>query len=189
LSVYDFTSWTNHDPGNSATRNPIIEFADAGETTLEFPAWHQMSRWTSDRYRFGYTGTLGDVRHYYDLPLDLRSYDLSVALGFTTDAFTFMPSEGVLVCGSLFEIANDLSLGGSQGRGAYDSLDWDFYTTDKDDFLRQKRVVWTQAAMTGEDQLRQRVAWALVISPDSATNGEFITEAMTVFFDIFVSCC
>jgi hypothetical protein len=150
-----------------------------------------MSRWTNDRYRFGYAGTLGDVRHYYDLPLDLRSYDLSVALGFTADAIPFTPSDGVLVCGSPYEIANDLSLGGSQGRGAFDSLDWDFYTTDRDEFLRQKRLVWTQAALTGEDQLRQRVAWALaqilVISPDSVTNGAEISEAMTAYYDIFVS--
>lgn len=191
LSVYDMTSWTSLHPGNSETRNPIKEFAEAGETTLQFPGWHEMSRWTGDRYRFGYAGALGDTRHYYDLPVNLRSYDLSVALGFTADAIPFTPSDGELVCGSPYEIANDLSLGGSQGRGAFDSMDLNFFTTDRDEFTKQKRVVWTQAALTGEDQLRQRVAWALaqilVISPDSVTNGAEISEAMTAYYDIFVS--
>jgi hypothetical protein len=192
LSVYDMTYWTRLDshPGNSLVRNPIKEFAQAGLTTLEFPSWHGMDRWADHKYDFGYVGRLGDVVHYYDLPSSLRSQVLNDYFGFTPDAVQYTDSKGVLVCGSPYEVANDLSLGGSQSRGAFDSYNPSYTTTDAVDLTKQKRIIWTEIALWAKDQLRQRVAWALsqilVVSPTAIDDGELITESMTAYYDIFV---
>ena len=55
-------------------------------------------------------------------------------------------------------------------------------------FQEQKKDIWFDIALNGEDQLRQRVAWALnqilVVSPSNLGEGE--TEKWTSFYDIFV---
>ena len=193
LSVYDFTYWTQSEahPGNSEFRNPIKEFAEAGKTTLTFPDWHGMDRWAGNKEQFEYAGRIGDVVHYYDLPSELRSPELNEHFGFTSSEIEYTDSTGVLVCGSPFEEANDPNLFGSQRRGAFDSLNWYFTSsTDLEDFMKQKRIIWTEAALTANDQLRQRVAWALaqilVVSPDAVQDGIFATESMTTYYDIFV---
>jgi hypothetical protein len=192
LNVYDMTYWTELDghPGNSLTRNPIKEFAAGGSTTLNFPSWHVMSQFSDNKYDFGFVGRLGDRVHYYSLPKELRSQELNQLFGFTPSALNYTASKGVLVCGSPFEVANDLSLGGSQGRGAYDSKIVDFDSTGDDDFAKQKRIVWTQIAVAASDQLRQRVAWALaqilVVTPSAVSDAEVLTEAMTTYYDTFV---
>jgi hypothetical protein len=192
LNVYDMTYWAQLDghPVNSLTRYPIKEFAARGATTLNFPSWHSMSQWSDNKYDFGFVGRLGDTVHYYSLPKELRSPTLNQLFGFTPSALKYTASKGVLVCGSPFEVANDLSLGGSQGRGAYDSKNTDFSSTNDDDFTKQKRIVWTQIAFAAKDQLRQRVAWALsqilVVTPSAVSDAEVLTEAMTTYYDIFV---
>jgi hypothetical protein len=192
LSVYDLTNWARmgRHPGNSANRNPIKEFAAAGEINLNFPDWHSMSFWADNKEDFGYVGRLGDVVHYYSLPKDLRSQQLNDYFGFSADNVQYEDSNGIIVCGSPFEVANDLSLGGSQGRGAFDAMITYYDTTDADDFAKQKRIIWTHIALKADDQLRQRMAWALsqilVVKPGAVTDGELLTEAMTAYYDIFV---
>jgi Protein of unknown function (DUF1800) len=192
LSVYDLTNWARLDghPGNSDKRNPIKEFAARGDTTLNFPNWHSMNYWADNKYNFGYLGRLGDTVHYYSLPNELRSEKLNEYFGFTADDITYEDSNGILVCGSPNEVANDLSLGGSQDRGAYDATITYYTTTDPVDILNQKRIIWTHAALTAKDQLRQRMAWAisqiLVVNPKAVSDGESLTETMTTYYDIFV---
>lgn len=191
LQIYDFTFWTLPDthPGNSPTRNPIKEFAEAGSTTLIFPHWHEMDRWSDNRGFFANAGRLGDRIHYFDLPMAIRTQHLNDLFGFTPQAIQYEDSQGVLVCGSPFEVANDLTLQGSQGRGAFDSIS--SFTTDSGDFIKQKRIIWTHIALTADDQLRQRVAWALsqilVISPTAIQDALIETESVTNYYDIFVS--
>lgn len=193
LNVYDFTYWTlpTTHPGNSPTRNPIKEFAEMGLTTLTFPDWHTMDRWNGNKYNFGMAGRLGDWVHYYDLPREIRTQEINDLFGFTPQGIQYEDSQGVMVCGSPNEIANDPTLEGAQGRGAFDALNWEFATTSEVDFIKQKRLIWTHIALTADDQLRQRVAWALaqilVISPNAIADGEFETESVTNFYDIFVS--
>jgi Protein of unknown function (DUF1800) len=193
LSVYDFTFWTRLDghPANSLSRNPIKEFAEAGLTTLKFPWWHSMSRWVENEGRVGgYVGRLGDTVHYYNFPKSLKSEQMNQFFGFSADAINYTDSKGVIVCGSPNEIENDLSLGGSQGRGAFDVFTDNFVTSETVEFVKQKRIVWTHIALMGPDQLRQRMAWALsqilVVSPGAVSDGEYRTEAMTAYYDIFV---
>ena len=192
LNVYDFTYWTRLDshPGNSVARNPIKEFAEAGETTLLFPAWHEMERWTLNKQKFGYVGRLGDDINYYALPRELRTTSLNEYYGFTPETMTFPDSTGAVVCGSPFEEGNDPALGGSRRRGAFGSLNRDFVVPNEGDFIKQKGMVWTDIALTAQDQLRQRTAWALaqilVVSPDSLQEGLSETEPMTAYYDIFI---
>ena len=120
----------------------------------------------------------------------MRLKVLNDFFGFTPDAVNYPDSKGVLVCGSPNEIANDLSLGGSQSRGAFDSNNPPYTTADAVDLAKQKRIIWTEIALWAKDQLRQRVAWALsqilVVSPTAIDDGELITEPMTAYYDIFV---
>jgi hypothetical protein len=59
LNVHDMTVWTVSHPGNSASRNPIKEFANAGQIFLQFPDWHPMDRWQSNKPFFPLLGRLG----------------------------------------------------------------------------------------------------------------------------------
>jgi hypothetical protein len=126
----------------------------------------------------------------HTLPVELRSQKLNDYFGFTADGIHFEDLNGVMVCGSPFEVANDLSLGGSPDRGAFDSFVNKYVTTDTADFAKQKRIIWTTVALTSSDQLRQRVAWALsqiiVVKPEAIGDGEYLTEAFITFYDIFV---
>ena len=53
----------------------------------------------------------------------------------------------------------------------------------------RKRVIWHHAAITAEDQLRQRVAWALAqifVLGEAGSSQPNVTEPWTHFYDIFV---
>lgn len=186
-NVYDFTIWTETHPGNLSPRNPIKEFAEQGLTTLTFPWHHEMNRWQGNKSRFALLGKLYDTVHYYKLPTELRNNELNELFGFTPDAIVYESSGGVVVCGSPNEISNNLLLGGSQRRGAFDSFQRDFRTNDGDDYSRQKKIVWTEVALTAEDQLRQRVAWALSQILVVSNDDTLLTEDSLAYYDIFVS--
>jgi Protein of unknown function (DUF1800) len=192
-SVYDMTSWTQigTHPGNSLNRNPIMEFAQAGKSTLQFPSSHSMNFWSDNKGNMGsYVGRMGDVVHYYNFPSSLRSHKLNDFFKFSPDMINYTDSKGVLVCGSPNEVANDLTLGGSQSRGAFDIFNRDYFTTYEMDFVKQKRIIWTEIVRLAKDQLRQRVAWALsqilVVNPVAFVEGEYNTEGLTNYYDIFV---
>ncbi len=54
---------------------------------------------------------------------------------------------------------------------------------------RGKQIVWYQAAVTGEDVLRQRVAWALsqiFVLGEAGSNQLTVTERFVSYYDIFV---
>ena len=95
--------------------------------------------------------------------------------GFTLGKMIFPNSTGAVVCGSPFEVPNSPALGGSRRRRAFGSLNRDFLVPNEADFFKQRRMVWTEAALTAVDQLRQRTAWTLaqilVVSPDSLQEG------------------
>jgi hypothetical protein len=193
LSVYDMTYWTQLDthPGNFPTRNPIKEFALSGKSRLTFPTWHSMNFWSDNKGVMGvYVGRLGDTVHYYNFPSSFRSQKLNDFFGFSPDAINYTDSKGVVVCGSPNEVRNEKTLGGSQGRGAFDIYSTGFVTTEAVDFLKQKRIIWSHVALKARDQLRQRVAWALsqilVMNPGNIVDGEFYTEGAITFYDIFV---
>eukprot|EP00931_Biecheleriopsis_adriatica_P088135 TRINITY_DN62510_c0_g1_i2.p1 TRINITY_DN62510_c0_g1~~TRINITY_DN62510_c0_g1_i2.p1 ORF type:complete len:1491 (+),score=257.69 TRINITY_DN62510_c0_g1_i2:181-4473(+) len=80
-NVYDFTEWTKRHPGGAAK---IKQWKDSG-FLLEFPAWHDMSRWEEgDAAKYVkpfLVGKLGQVVSFQSLPQPLQTEDLAGALG------------------------------------------------------------------------------------------------------------
>eukprot|EP00536_Pseudo-nitzschia_multiseries_P010764 jgi/Psemu1/204058/e_gw1.338.42.1 len=100
------------------------------------------------------------------------------------------PSGPTIVCGSPYEVANTHPTDtGSLGRGSFDLLTKYNRTLPLKRLEGQRETVWLEIALSGEDQLRQRMAWALsqilVISPDSLLS-DFQTESFVTYYDIFV---
>lgn len=95
------------------------------------------------------------------------------------------PGEGAtLVCGSIGEVSNDRSLG-----QLFDFAHNMEETTASSELHQQKVKVWAHVAIEAQDQLRQRVAWALssvftVVCEN--IDAEELTEVYLSFFDIFV---
>jgi hypothetical protein len=186
LNVYDFTYWTKYHPGNSISRNPIKEFAIAGKIQILFPGWHSMDRWYNSRGNFGFAGRLGDEVSYFDLPVSLRSPYLNRLYGFVAEKISFPNATGTIVCGSPDEVAVDSSFDGSDRQGSFNSVTWGFSIQSFDNLFRQKRIIWTEIALKAPDQLRQRVAWVLAQIFAISSESDLLTEANTVYYDIFV---
>jgi hypothetical protein len=186
FNVYDFTYWTKSHPGNSITRNPIKEFAVAGNVRLLFPSWHTMDRWYNNRGNFGFVGRLGDKVNYFDLPISLRSPYLNRLYGFVPEKILFPNATGTIVCGSPNEVAVDSSLDDSDRQGSFNSFTWGFSIQSSDNLIRQKRMIWTEIALTAPDQLRQRVAWILAQIIVISSETDALTEPPITYYDIFV---
>ena len=94
-----------------------------------------------------------------------------------------------IVCGSPYEVANTHTTdSGILGRGSFDLLTKYNRTQPLNRLERQRETVWLEIALNGDDQLRQRMAWALsqilVISPDSIV-AAYQTESFLTYYDIF----
>eukprot|EP00547_Thalassionema_nitzschioides_P008451 CAMPEP_0194227304 /NCGR_PEP_ID=MMETSP0156-20130528/42790_1 /TAXON_ID=33649 /ORGANISM="Thalassionema nitzschioides, Strain L26-B" /LENGTH=2008 /DNA_ID=CAMNT_0038959783 /DNA_START=685 /DNA_END=6711 /DNA_ORIENTATION=- len=189
LSVYDMTYWTKIDthPGNKVAAdqgkpNPIKKFAKSGEAFLVYPDWHPMSRWEDHKNMFAKIGLLGDNVAFKDLPSYMRLESVAEHFGIIG---TSPSGEGVLVCGSPNEVANDLSL----GRELSYSLAKNENDKDTSQLTRQKKQVWATIVLKAKDQLRQKLAWALsqilALTPRQI-DSVYETEPYLSFYDIFV---
>lgn len=103
--------------------------------------------------------------------------------------------DGVVICGSDGEIANDFTLGHTN---SYDfrfedynnnpspDIDWNIHSEHT--YRSYKHSIWAQLALYGSDQLRQRVAWALyqVIPIGFPEDLDAHAETWLVYYDIFV---
>ena len=98
--------------------------------------------------------------------------------------------KGVVVCGSVGEVANDLTFGTAN---AFDLKTESTKKFNKDiylenEFKEYKNTVWTNLALFDEGQLRQRVAYALyqIIPIGTPDTGVASTEIWLQYYDIFV---
>jgi len=101
-----------------------------------------------------------------------------------------------VTCGSPFEVANKPELGHQYS--IYLNLEWKSLDRNLDNRFDEvmsprlsKSTVWTAKALTGADQLRQRMAWALaqtfVVSVQGRIVGEdYFSEMFVNYYDIFV---
>jgi hypothetical protein len=160
LNVFDFTFWASDNegahPGNLPNRNPIKEFAEAGNYRLAFPGWHDMLRWyTNKDTKIQWIGRFGDSVDFVDLPEVLKR-DVLEILGLLSDGSSSSP--GTVVCGSPGEVKNNYP-----SLDAFDEIDRNnFVQPDSyhyEEYTRQRKQVWTEVALIAPDQLRQRVAW------------------------------
>eukprot|EP00804_Cyclotella_cryptica_P014145 CCRYP_005584-RA/>CCRYP_005584-RA protein AED:0.03 eAED:0.03 QI:259/1/1/1/0.94/0.9/20/117/3951 len=193
MSVFDFTYWTLEDthPGNMVAMmegepNPIKKWIDnMGSVFLTYPSFpsgdvpnHSIERWTTHSVHFSKLGRFGDVVKFVDLPNELRTEDVSDYFGDSVS----IAGAGIMVCGSPNESANNPSLGYqfdvSTGQDTESGLE------------RQREYIWTMVGLNAEDQLRQRVAWALsqilVVVRSAIDISSSQTEAFLTYYDIFV---
>lgn len=176
LQVYDFTNWVGLHPGGPAR---ITQFAEiSGDFVLSFPASHPMSRWYDNvEINLVELGRLSDSKNLASSP--------EVAQAFQSIIPDPTIAQSALVCGSPEEVANKKEYHGSSLRGAFDVVSYYRRTTSQIEYRRQRLYVWMEIMLKGQDQLRQKVAWALsqilVISPASITVF-FATERFLVSF-------
>ena len=91
-------------------------------------------------------GRLGREIAFRDLPNELKTDDVAVHFGAAPEP---LPGEGgVVVCGSLGEIANDPSLDEH-----FDVRSNEQTTVSSDQMNNQKSVVWTEIALNEPDQV------------------------------------
>ena len=97
--------------------------------------------------------------------------------------------KGVVVCGSPGKVGNDLTLGGHMSRGAFDFTMQDTDETSPfPDIVDQQYAVWNSIAVWGQDQLWQRMAWALyqLLIVTKHITGNSQTEDWVNYYNIFV---
>jgi hypothetical protein len=101
-----------------------------------------------------------------------------------SNEYEVLPSgSAVVVCGSPNEVSND-----PFGTGVFQLAYTSILKSDSE-YADQKKSAWTMIALSANDHLRQRVAWALsqilVITPNQIENVEF-SEMYLNYYDIFV---
>ncbi|KAL7561156.1 hypothetical protein ACA910_011978 [Epithemia clementina (nom. ined.)] len=187
--VYDMTGWLDKHPGGP---DKIAQFASSGNVWLTFPPNHDMQRWQDYRDDLFFDfGRFGETIDFHDdlsnLPLQLDPSIRQFFLDENDDSLLKTTTAvGTVVCGSPGEVANDLALDGEEFRGAYG------ITTKLNNTSRnrnqEKETIWLTTVLTANDQLRQRMAWALsqILIVDFASNLSTRTEAFVHYYDIFV---
>jgi len=195
LDVYDFTEWgePGGHPGNSQAAkknlpNPIKKLAAIDQSTvLQFPSWHPMSRWNVGDH--SYLGRLGDEVDFIDLPSEVQSKTLASQLGALYDEVDSPGIHHSLLCGSPGEVANDPRLG---ARLPFETDGFDLVRnlTDSEFFSGTggDKSAWIMSSLYADDQLRQRVAFAIseIIVVGAVSARASTDETRTAFYDIFV---
>ena len=191
-NVYDFTFWTINHQGNvekrkQGERNPIRKFAELGSFLLKFPNSHPMSRWTSQSQKgFTYIGRYGDYIEFEDLPPSVQVSKVAENYGVQV----IDENDGQIIsCGSYDEYSNKPEYGHKYS--IYMNTE---YERGLDGLYRQysavrgRSIVWTNVVLNAVDQLRQRMAWALIqvfVIGGEATSKN-LHEPWLVYIDIFV---
>lgn len=194
-NVYSFSFWSLEHLGNrnfGASKNPIMRWAKAGLTRIEFPRSHSMStRWGAKRTKMGdrfigLIGRYGDVVDFAALKPFAQPREMAMWLGATE-----LPREMTMVCGSPGEVASDPTLGNryrtrlSAEGDKVGSMGLNYPVGVND----EKQTVWTTIVLSAPDQLRQRVAFALsqiVVIGEEGLGKQDEHEGWLAFYDIFV---
>ena len=178
-NVYEMTPWVEQHPGGA---NQITQFADNLNPFLSFPSNHLMERWDMNKEIFPYIGRYNTTVLFQDLPPSVQQDNVAIEYG-------AVGSDGgglIVSCGSPYEVPNDVSKGNT-----FFSFELDDETDTLDFFelKSQRYAIWADVVLSAQDQLRQRMAWALAqlfaISPDDVGEGEK-TEGYLTYYDIFV---
>ena len=202
-NVYDFSYWARVHDGNrffGPDSNPIEApakrgAADATSTWLHFPASHPMDRFRNSEGEPNLVllGRLHDTIEFTSLPSALQTSATAAALGSVGTS----QDADVEVCGSPGEEANDPTLGHRYFMGLLGDGPAEDPLTDNRHSLHAlydqrngKYMVHNNVALKAPDQLRQRVAWALmqtfVIGEEGLDDHENEHEVWLTFYDIMV---
>ena len=195
-NVYDATGWVAPHPGGPEKITKWAEDRNAhAGWHLIFPNnhpgvldgdvfKHDMSRWNNHGVAPKWTSLKqGSFVRFLD-SVSFRDLDNNVKLPAVADRYgtspEFSTAGATLVCGSPGEVANDPVNG-----ALYDAENPNHDTTYDDFMNQQKTKVWTMIALDSQDQLRQRMAWALsqiltVVEPNIEAYD--LTEVYCEFF-------
>ena len=154
------TYWVYRHPGGAYN---IQKWSENNGTFLVYPSLlerrpHGMANWNNNWQNFTYVGRFGDQLMLNDLPPNLRSVDVT---NFFDNPDREIDDSQVLVCGSPGEVSSSKSQGFLfDSESDYSTVGW-----SRSD---NRKHVWIMHALNSQDQLRQRVAWALsqVSSPE-----------------------
>jgi len=188
-NVYDFSAWADVHPGGKSF---ITQWVNSG-FQLTWRSDHPMTRWTagSTQNQLAFIGKKDEVINFELLPTDLQTPALAAAFSSAGATAYFQ------ACGSPGEVANSPSLGhvawlwysynSSNTQESDGIFDWQYHKwVDSGKFKTQ---IWAMKALEANDQLRQRMAWALsqifVAGVPGSTNGQY-TETWHNYYDIFV---
>ena len=157
-------------------RNPIIKPAETGAITIRFPSSHPLARFKDTYDAKDYLprlGILGETVDFAQLPTTAQPIEMAEHVG----AISSDSAGGAEACGSPGEVANEPNLGhifpmyATEQVGGIDEL------YEGHPQRHTKSMVWSAAALEGEDQLRQRAAWALaqilVVSQDGIGSPKY----------------
>jgi cullin-associated NEDD8-dissociated protein 1 len=199
MNVYDFTFWADaHDDPKAAASlkegsKAVAAFAETGSAEFKWtgsmPLWYATTR--DRRMKIGLLGAFGNNVDFVAIPLDSRVEQIARVVGSEKrggDASTE-------VCGSPGEVASDPSLGDTVNMNlASGESGWRQTRNEVfDTRVAQKgesQMVFQNVILSAQDQLRQRVAWALnqifVIDQSPIYRKKSGDEHFLNYFDIFV---
>jgi len=187
--VRDFSYWSATYPWNSPTSMPIQSIASAGGTWYEFPADFSMARWVfyGTEAVMPTLGKYGDVVDLADLPQSARTPAIAEAFGAVDVEGESSVTE---VCGSPFEVANVPAAAHRYGTwlSKLDAGNEALFRNYNQ--FNGKSMVHTTVSLYADDQLRQRVAWALsqiyIVGISGLKNKDDENEIWHSYYDIFV---
>lgn len=144
--------WVDNHPGGAYN---IMKWSQNNGTYLVYPSLlprrpHGMANWNNNWQKFTYVGRFGDNLKLGDLPNDLRRPEVTKYFDDTAATDDSLS----LVCGSPGEIANDeTNVFMFDADTGFQTVSWSL--------SNNRKYVWLMVALSANDQLRQRVAWAL----------------------------
>jgi hypothetical protein len=199
MNVYDFTYWADaHDDPKAAAAlkegsKAVAAFAETGSAEFKWtgsmPLWYATTR--DRRMKIGLLGPFGNNVDFVAIPLDSRVEQIARVVGSEKSG----GDASTEVCGSPGEVANDPLLGdtvnmhlasGQQGFRQTRNEYFDSKVAQRD----EAQMILQNVFLSAQDQLRQRVAWALneifvvnngPIYRKKSGNAHFLN-----YFDIFV---
>ena len=190
FDVYDFTRLTDkyaHLGPDYVVRRPA---ETQQSTTLLFPESHPIGYWTFQFRGYHRMGRYLDDVDFAKLPSFVQSEEMAQHFGVSET--TSVDDDLTERCGSPGEVANDPTLGArfSVGMFTYKNIqgrDPEILDTRMEE-SNYKTATWARLALNADDQLRQRMAFALseivVITASQIGNRE--NEHSIAFYDIFV---
>ena len=216
LNVYEFNEWPADDDPTGLLPAAWSQAAMADTAVLSYPSGLSMTLWQHGARFLPFLGTLDDIVELPYLPASIRWPEVAALVGAISIAEDpayeacgspgevanvpdaqnlynlFVTGDGDPPDGEPADIPtipnNYVKVGSRDYPRFVDALNEHRTRGIHNDLRQGKNMVWTAVALFGDDQLRQRVAWALaqifVISDTSMKWNEI--ETWHVYYDIFV---
>lgn len=192
MNVYDFSDWVDLD---STQRKYALSGSfsiDWQLETLDMEDWDDfidMKPWM--------LGIAGETTYFIDLPTVLQTLGTGEAfdaIAINSQANPIRSGEYHVSCGSPFEVGSDPRKGHNlpmqiHGRHNDEKLETKFDETPVFGNFQEgesKVIVWIMKALQANDQLRQRMAWALSQFFVVSDEKNDVNEKWLTYYDIFV---